>query len=106
MRVGLVLVCAVGCGRVGFDPAGNSAGGAPRDLRYPGVLPAYVVGVAIPALVPTVTGLPTDWGVTPDLPAGLDLDPLDGTIDGTPIDRATRCDMIEDLERRRIDKRD
>ncbi|MGF6597258.1 N-acetylneuraminic acid mutarotase [Paraburkholderia sp. GAS448] len=45
----------------------------------------YVVGQPIVPNVPTLTGgVPTQFTVSPVLPAGLDLDPVTGAISGTP----------------------
>ncbi|MGF6603789.1 hypothetical protein P3T23_008543 [Paraburkholderia sp. GAS448] len=45
----------------------------------------YVVGQPIVPNVPTLTGgVPTQFAVSPTLPAGLDLDPVTGAISGAP----------------------
>lgn len=45
----------------------------------------YTAGVAIPDLIPTVSGLtPITFSVTPSLPAGLVLDTTTGVISGNP----------------------
>ena len=45
----------------------------------------YTAGVAIPDLIPTVSGLtPITFSVTPSLPAGLVLDTITGVISGNP----------------------
>lgn len=41
--------------------------------------------VQFPALLPTVSGSPTSFTVTPALPTGLVLDPITGSITGTPL---------------------
>ena len=81
--VGTMLTLA-GCGGGG----GNSASPppmtqAPSGLTYPNV-GTPVVGVAVPALTPTVTGTVSAYSVTPPLPAGLTLDTTSGAISGTP----------------------
>lgn len=43
-----------------------------------------VVGTAIAALAPSVSGTVTGYSVSPALPAGLTLDPTTGVISGTP----------------------
>ena len=56
---------------------------APSDLSY--TTPTiFEEGVSINVLDPTVTGVVTDYSVTPNLPSGLTLDPLTGRISGTP----------------------
>ncbi len=52
-------------------------------LSYPNV-GTPVVGVAVPALTPTVTGTVSGYSVAPPLPAGLTLDMMSGAISGTP----------------------
>ena len=56
---------------------------APNALSYPSP-ETYVIGTAISALSPTVTGLVTRYAVAPTLPAGLSLDAVTGQITGTP----------------------
>jgi hypothetical protein len=56
---------------------------APTALSYPSP-ETYLIGTAIGALSPTVTGLVTKYAVAPALPAGLSLDAVTGQITGTP----------------------
>ncbi len=82
-----VTLMAAGCGGGGGD-GGNPVSPppmtqAPSGLSYPNV-GTLVVGVALPALTPTVTGTVSAYSVTPALPAGLTLDATSGTISGTP----------------------
>lgn len=55
----------------------------PSALSYPSP-ETYIIGTAITALSPTVTGLVTRYAVAPALPAGLSLDAVTGQITGTP----------------------
>lgn len=51
---------------------------------------AFTIGRAITPLVPTNTGgTVLSWSVTPTLPAGLSLNPVNGTISGTPTSAST-----------------
>ncbi len=56
---------------------------APSALSYPSPQ-TYLIGTAISALSPSVTGLVTKYTVAPALPAGLSLDAVTGQITGTP----------------------
>lgn len=56
---------------------------APSSLSY--ISPSsFSVGTAIVNLVPTVTGVVTNYSVSPSLPAGLSLNTSTGVISGTP----------------------
>jgi Bacterial Ig-like domain (group 2)/Putative Ig domain/Galactose oxidase, central domain/Kelch motif len=65
-----------------------AAPAAPSDLKYLNP-PAFVVGLKITPLTPTVTGTVTSYSVKPALPAGLNLDTSTGVISGTPTSAAT-----------------
>ncbi len=89
----LVLLCLLlsgvaACGGSGDNSATSpGAGGtivAPSALFYPSPQTA-VVGVALQALEPTVTGNVSNYSVIPELPAGLVFDSVSGRISGTPI---------------------
>jgi hypothetical protein len=56
---------------------------APSALSYPSP-ETFLIGTAISAISPTVTGLVTRYAVAPALPAGLSLDAVTGQITGTP----------------------
>lgn len=66
----------------------------PDGLNYQPSFAVYTKGVTITPSVPTHTGGSIDnYSVSPTLPAGLTLDPVSGTISGTPsnlmVDAAT-----------------
>ena len=68
-------------------------GVAPCTVAYPTAEAVYPPGVAITANVPTFAcGTPTLWTVNPALPLGLAIDPVTGTISGTPINRGARIE--------------
>ncbi|HEY5806988.1 MAG TPA: Ig domain-containing protein, partial [Povalibacter sp.] len=62
----------------------------PSGLTYPSPVQA-VVGTAIGALSPTVTGTVTAYSVSPDLPAGLSIAASTGVISGTPTAAAAQA---------------
>jgi hypothetical protein len=62
---------------------GNSGPVAPSALSYP-TPPAFMIGKAIAALAPSVTGTVTGYTISPALPAGLAIDATIGVISGTP----------------------
>jgi hypothetical protein len=76
-----------GCGGGGGGGGGSSGGApppaAPSGLSYsvPGQL---LVGLALSAVIPTVTGTVNTYAVSPNLPAGLSLDATSGVLSGTP----------------------
>lgn len=80
-----ISLMLTGCGGGGGNPASPPPPmtQAPRGLSYP-TMGTPVVGVAVPALTPTVTGTVSAYSVTPPLPAGLTLDTASGAISGTP----------------------
>jgi Putative Ig domain/PQQ-like domain len=83
LMVGIALMLS-GCGGGGGNPASPlPMTPAPSGLSYPNV-GTPVVGVAIPALTPAVTGTVSAYSVTPTLPAGLTIDTTSGAISGTP----------------------
>ena len=60
----------------GFEP--------PSNLVYQVDMVQYPFGVEIVPNLPTLDSFADDWSITPDLPMGLLIDPLDGIISGTP----------------------
>jgi hypothetical protein len=78
--IGLVtgLVFLVACGG-----GGGGAASAPSGLKY--AAGTGEVGSPYGPYPPTVTGAVTGYSVSPELPAGLRLDPNTGVISGTPL---------------------
>ena len=79
----------VACGHSGGTPPasdGPSVPGpnAPEDPTYPQSVYMLDVGETLADQVPTVTGTPTSWSITPALPAGMTFNTTNGTIAGTP----------------------
>jgi len=56
----------------------------PSDLSYSPDSQSGTVGVAIASMTPSITGLATNYSVSPALPSGLSIDPFTGIISGTP----------------------
>ena len=92
LTVVALALCAllVGCG--GGSPNTGGSGGsstpppavAPSNLVYAPSALTVVVGRAISAIKPTVTGSVTSYSINPALPMGLSIDSATGTISGTP----------------------
>jgi hypothetical protein len=74
----LLSVLLASCGG-----GGSSSTAPPTGLSYPQA-PAFVIGVAISPLTPTVMGTVTAYAVSPALPGGLNLNTSTGAITGTP----------------------
>jgi hypothetical protein len=55
----------------------------PSGLQYP-TPPAFLEGLPISSLTPTVSGVVTLYSVAPALPAGVAINPTTGVISGTP----------------------
>lgn len=83
----LTLLLAASCGGSGSS-SGTSGAAGPKNLVYASNPVVYAQGVAIAANVASVQGEITSWSVAPELPAGLALDPVTGTISGTPTEAA------------------
>ncbi len=65
--------------------ASNHASAASATITYTPNPVSFSVGQQIIDLVPTVTSnAPTSWSIAPALPAGLQLNPANGIISGTP----------------------
>jgi len=62
---------------------------APSALTYKTTSAIYTKGLLIEENTPTVTGTVKSWTITPDLPAGLTLDPYSGIISGVPESEQT-----------------
>lgn len=56
----------------------------PVQVSYSQNPASYCAGTAISPNKPTVTGTVTGYSISPSLPAGLSLNPTDGSISGTP----------------------
>jgi hypothetical protein len=87
--LGLLLLS--GCGGGG----GSSSAAAPCDLIYSILFLTVEEGELLLPLTPTVDcGAVSDWNVTPNLPDGLTISQVDGTISGTPTTAGTDDDYI------------
>jgi hypothetical protein len=84
MRLRITWLAAVlllaGCGGGG----GSDAPPAAASLSYPSSALVFSVGTQITSVVPTASQGLSTFTVTPSLPAGLGLQPSNGTIFGTP----------------------
>ena len=79
------LLGLVACG--GGSGGGGSVTTTPQNnstLSYASGTQTFVIGTAITAITPTISGTLTTFAVNPALPAGLSLDTGKGTISGTP----------------------
>ncbi len=80
----VIISCLAGCGGGGGGTT-EVESFPPVSISYPAFGP-FMLGSAIsPIDCIVVGGTPDLWTVTPNLPAGLNLDPLNGTISGTPL---------------------
>jgi photosystem II stability/assembly factor-like uncharacterized protein len=67
----------------------------PSGLRYSKNPAAYGIGSAITPNVPSVSGTsPFTYAVTPDLPAGLSLNPSTGVISGNPTQESAAASYV------------
>ncbi len=62
---------------------------APSSFSYKTNTASYGVNLAIPPNSPTVTGMVTNFSISPSLPSGLVLDAITGIISGTPLVSST-----------------
>lgn len=86
--VGAVVL--IGCGGGGGGGESQSAPATPAvTYASPQV---YTQNQAIPPLTPVLSGATTSFSVTPALPLGLTLDPVTGSISGTPVSFAQGTD--------------
>jgi hypothetical protein len=85
IALSFAILTLTACHHDGQDSSGggNSTGTAPAGLSYSSPVSA-VVGTAMTALAPTVSGTVTSYSVAPALPAGVTLDTGSGIISGTP----------------------
>lgn len=60
-------------------------GPVPTITNYTNTTATYIAGGTITNNIPTATGTPTSFSITPNLVAGLSFNPATGTISGTPI---------------------
>jgi len=89
----LALALALALAACGGGGGGSSSGGGVQtppltDLDYPTASTRYLLGIAIEPNRPTIVGEVDEWTVDPAFPAGIELDPVDGTIHGTPAETA------------------
>jgi len=73
-------LCVGGCSN-GLSPNSVSA---PSNLVYPTTSISAIVGTAIAADTPTVTGTVSAYSISPSLPSGLSFSITTGAIAGTP----------------------
>lgn len=97
-RIVLIILLAStllsGCG--GSDTTVLVEDYPPISISYP-VIGPFMIGNPIHPIVPQIEGgAPTDWAVSPDLPAGIVLDPETGVISGTPLEiqSPTPCTIL------------
>ncbi len=90
---GLFLLAACGgssgpnAGSGGGGPGGGSGddSNVPHSLVFERPISAYIAQVTGQDNTPTWTGIIDNFTVLPELPAGLEIDPLTGVISGTPL---------------------
>ena len=78
-----LLIASCGGSSSGTPIPPGPSGSAPSGLSYSSPQ-TYTVGQAITPVAPTVTGTVSSYVVAPQLPAGLSLDAVSGTLSGTP----------------------
>lgn len=76
---------STGSGGGGADDGGGGDPLAPSDLEYELSASAYLVELAIEPNHASWQGVITEFEVAPELPEGLLLDPVQGTLSGTPL---------------------
>ncbi|TGM09482.1 hypothetical protein EHQ86_02330 [Leptospira yasudae] len=62
------------------------------DLKYPIPLVQYTKFVPIPTIRPSVTGFPSQYSISPSLPAGISLDVTTGALSGIPTESLPATD--------------
>lgn len=68
---------------------------APANLTYSSLAPVFTQGIAITPLSPTSQGgTPTNYSISPPLPAGLNLSSVTGIISGTPSAAASATNFV------------
>jgi len=84
----LVLAVAAGCSKKSSNPSVSTAVvTAPSSLSYSVSDAAYILGLEILSILPTVSGDPADeYSIEPTLPGGLSFDTSSGEISGTPAE--------------------
>ncbi|HEY5809562.1 MAG TPA: putative Ig domain-containing protein [Povalibacter sp.] len=65
----------------------------PGALSYPNPH-TFILNLAITPLIPAITGSVSSFSVSPALPSGISIDPVTGTISGTPTVPAARADYF------------
>lgn len=86
----LITACGGGGGGGSTGSGGGGAGDgtdpfAPTDLEYELTASAFLVEFPIEPNHATWEGIITEFEVEPELPEGLVLDPVEGTLSGTPL---------------------
>lgn len=79
------IVCKTNGGEVSTSLTFGVKLKPPSGLEFPTACPVLFTGQAV-TLQPTVDGLTQQWSVEPELPKGLHLDPVLGTISGMPTE--------------------
>ena len=81
----LTLSILIGlCACSGSSNSDSSGLTAPSGLTYLDATLSLMIGVPIAPLTPEVEGNVASWSIQPQLPGGLTLSQVDGTISGTP----------------------
>lgn len=89
------LLAALALASCGGGGGGGSAPAAPEALSYPSSFELATKGADLSPLVATVRGgAVSSWSVTPALPAGLALDPQDGSISGVATELAAPSSYV------------
>lgn len=79
-----LATCTAACSS-GSDSGGTAAGAnQAMPITFDLDVALGSVGVPIAPIAPQTNGSPSSYSIAPPLPPGLALDPVDGTISGTP----------------------